>query len=73
MTTSGVRKIKYIVYNVQDYISFFMITLFARLYVKVDMFARLYVKVDMFARLYVRVDILLTSGKHWHDLINSLN
>ena len=58
-----VRKIKYIVYNVQDYISFFMITLFARLYVRVD----------MFARLYVRVDILLTSGKHWHDLIISLS
>jgi hypothetical protein len=58
-----VRKIKYIVYNVQDYISFFMMTLFARLYVRVD----------MFARLYVRVDILLTSGKHWHDLIISLS
>jgi hypothetical protein len=58
-----VRKIKYIVYNVQDYISFFMITLFARLYVRVD----------MFARLYVRVDILLTSVKHWHDLIISLS
>jgi hypothetical protein len=63
MTSSVSRRLEiHVLYVMFKIIAFFIITLFARLYVRFNMLLIAFFIITLFARLYVRVDMLLVSG-----------
>jgi hypothetical protein len=60
MTSSVSRRLDiHVLYVMFKIIAFFIMTLFARLYVRVNMLLIAFFIITLFARLYVRVDMLL--------------
>jgi hypothetical protein len=68
MTSSVPRRLDiHVLYVMFKIIAFFIITLFARLYVRAGMLLIAFFIITLFAQLYVRVGMLLAWGKNLHD------